>query len=119
MRKWLLFTVIVCLLSVSVVAQTCTDSDNGGDRGSDEALKVKGDVKYGITTLDDTCLTSQNGVSVNQSIWLKEYYCDDDKRESKVYNCLNEGYTGCEVGACVDTGTGSNTTTTTPRTAGP
>ena len=88
-------------------AQTlCTDSDGGGSKASDtSALETKADVKYGITTQIDTCLSSENGVSTSTSIWLKEYFCDNDKRESKSYDCVDLGYTRCQNGACFSNGT--------------
>lgn len=103
----------IVLLSASAFgADLCTDTDNGGSHRSDEALKTKGDVKYGITTQTDTCMTSPEGVSTNSSHWLKEYYCRLDKRESEVYDCVSLGFSGCENGACVGTPTATTTNTT-------
>jgi len=99
MKKWL---VLFVLLSVAVAAadDLCVDSDNGGADDSDTALEVKGNVKYGITTKVDTCLSSQNGVSTNSGTWLLEYYCENDERKSETYNCVNLGYLSCYGGKC-------------------
>ena len=96
-------------LALPVTAQStppslCSDTDDGGKDNNDPALGKKGSVKYGITSMEDTCLTSQEGVSTNSSRWLKEYYCTsgtDTKRESEVYECSRSGFTKCELGACV------------------
>jgi len=64
-------------------------------------------VKYGITTMVDTCVTSENGVSTSTSNYLKEYYCVSDKRESEVYDCVNLGFEKCDNGACYGNATPS------------
>lgn len=102
MRGWII-VVMVLLLAVVVSASNvslCSDTDGGGARSKDAALKVRGEVKYGITTQVDTCLTSEEGVSTNQSKWLKEYFCALDKRESEAYDCVRLGFSGCGNGEC-------------------
>lgn len=102
MRGWQIL--ILLILANAVFAATCTDSDNGGAKGNDEALKVKGDVKYGITSMGDTCLTAEEeGVSTNSSKWLKEYFCTGGaggQRSSEIYDCIKLGFSGCLNGAC-------------------
>lgn len=114
----MLIVCILALLSIGAAAQTCADTDGGGsDDTHTEAITEKGEVTYGITTKEDTCLSSQEGFSVNQSQWLREYYCggNPEQRKSKVYDCVRLGYSGCEDGACVDTSS-SNTSATTTQT---
>ncbi|VVB81868.1 Uncharacterised protein [uncultured archaeon] len=114
MRLWILVLALV-VLSTAVLAVNetlCSDTDNGGTHRTDAALKVKGAVTYGITTQSDVCLTSKNGVSTNASIWLKEYFCRQDTRDSDVYDCTSLGYSGCVNGECVGASTGSNATAT-------
>ena len=100
MRGWIAI-LLVAILSVSAYAALCTDTDNGGSKTNDEALKVLGEVKYGIQKEKDVCLTSEDGVSTNKSKYLKEFFCSpEDKRESKVYDCVKLGFEGCENGIC-------------------
>jgi hypothetical protein len=100
MRGWQILLLIVLLSSV-VLAQECTDTDGGGAKGSDAALMTKGEVKYGLTTQVDTCLTSEDGVSTASGIWLKEYYCSSNQRMSHEYDCVKYGYDKCQDGECV------------------
>jgi hypothetical protein len=104
---------VIVVLSVSVLAADplCSDTDGGGDSQSDKsAIETKGEVKYGITTQVDTCLTAEEGVSASSGKWLKEYFCRDDKRDSNAYDCVKLGYEKCEAGECVKPGTGVNAT---------
>lgn len=117
MRK-LLIIVLIALAAVSVFAADplCKDFDNGGARSSDDALKTKEKVEYGITDAVDTCLTAEEGVSTNSGRWLKEYYCGDDQRRYEVYDCIKLGYEGCENGACKGkAGSNGTTSTSTPK----
>ncbi len=106
MRGWIVLAIVI-VLSTIVLAQNqtppdiCNDTDSGGSRGTDAALKVKGDVKYGLTTQSDTCLTSEDGVSTAESVFLKEYFCQDGQRKSDVYDCDKRGYEKCKNGECV------------------
>ncbi len=126
MRGWHIIAVLI-VLSVVVTAThnsnntntssnsstvPCTDTDGGGERRSDaSALENKGDVKYGLSTQTDTCLTSDDGVSASTGKHLKEYFCRDSQRDSDVYNCLALGYKECSDGECVGaTSTTSNQT---------
>ena len=108
--RGLIIVVMVLVLAVVVSASNvslCTDTDGGGAKSKDAALKTKGEVKYGLTSMVDTCLTSQEGVSTNQSKWLKEYFCENDQRKSEVYDCIRYGFSGCENGECKGTSTQS------------
>ncbi len=114
MRGWIIFAILL-ILTVPVFAQEdlCSDTDLGGEDSKDtSALTTKGSVKYGITTQKDTCLTSSGGVSTDEGVWLKEYYCVNDKRESEIYDCLKLGFSGCKDGACEGSSSGSSGTTT-------
>jgi len=96
--------ILLILTSVSVYADLCSDTDGGPtniNSPSDSVLATKGTVEYGITDKVDVCVTSPTGVSIGESAFLQEYYCDNDKRESKVYTCSDYGFTGCEGGKCV------------------
>jgi len=114
--KYTILLIALILMTTTLASDLCVDSDKGGEHRTDSALQVRGDVKYGITTQTDTCLTSEEGVSINKSNWLKEYYCRNDKREYTVYDCARQGYAACENGACVNSTTISNTSTTTTTT---
>lgn len=117
MRGWMLLMLIVLATSVFAANETiCSDTDNGGASRSDAALKTRGDVKYGITTQSDVCLTSEEGVSTNSSKYLKEYFCRDGQRASEVYDCVKLGFSGCVNGKCEGTASNTNTTTTTQTT---
>lgn len=117
MKLFAYLFVALFLVSSVFAADLCSDTDGGGAKSSEKsALENKGDVKYGITTQSDTCLTSEEGVSTNSSQWLKEYYCSSDQRRSDVYDCVKLGYSGCVNGECVggsSSSSSSNTTTTT------
>jgi hypothetical protein len=118
MRGWIIIVALV-VLSTAVLAANeslCSDTDNGGTHRTDDALKNKGEVKYGITTQVDVCLTSKEGVSVNASKWLKEYFCRQDKRESEVYDCISLGFSGCVDGECVGATSSASSATNTTQT---
>ncbi len=115
MRGFILVSLLILVLAVTVSASNtslCSDTDGGGGKSKDEALKVKGEVKYGITSMTDTCLTSEEGVSTNSSKWLKEYFCDLDTRKSEAYDCTRYGFSGCENGECKGTSSGNQTQVT-------
>lgn len=111
--KHVLWLLVVLVLSLSVSAALCSDADSGGASNKDAALKQASSVKYGVTTQFDVCLTSEEGVSTNKSKYLREYFCDNDQRQSKVYDCVRYGYQGCENGACYGAGSGTQNTSTT------
>lgn len=111
MRGWILILAIVVLALSASAATLCTDTDSGGAKSKDAALKVRGEVKYGITAQSDTCLTSEDGVSTNKSKYLKEYFCDLDTRKSEVYDCVRLGFSGCENGECKGASSGASNQT--------
>lgn len=118
MRGLIFFSLALILLcSVYAVDPLCSDTDKGGAKSSEkESLKTRGEVKYGLTTQTDTCLTGEEGVSASTGNWLKEYYCSSDQRMSTEYDCVKLGYSKCDAGACVGGSSGanaSNTSTTT------
>lgn len=108
--KKVLMALLFLLLASGVYAQVqCVDTDGGGKDGNDDALKNKGEAKVGITPKVDVCLTSEEGVSINESKYLKEYYCTSDNQvSSEVYDCTREGYEGCRNGACYGSGSSSS-----------
>jgi hypothetical protein len=118
MRGLIIVLALMVILSIAAYAETplneslCSDTDGGGERSKDAALKVRGEVKYGITKQADTCLTSETGVSTNSSKWLKEYFCANDKRESQAYDCVRLGFTSCLNGECKGAASGSTSNQT-------
>ncbi len=117
MRGWIIVALLV-VFSTIVTAENqtgpniCTDTDNGGAKASDAALKTKGEVKYGLTSQSDVCLTAEDGVSTASGVWLKEYYCSSGQRQSHVYDCVRLGFNNCQDGECKggSSGTTSNQT---------
>jgi hypothetical protein len=122
MRGLIIVLALIVVLSVAAHAATplneslCTDTDGGGAKSKDAALKVSGEVKYGITSQSDVCLTSETGVSTNSSKWLKEYFCNNDKRESQAYDCTRLGFTSCLNGECKGAASGSGSGSTSNQT---
>lgn len=111
MKKLLMVIFVLALASVAFAAQTCVDTDGGGKNGEESALKTQGEAKVGITPKSDVCLTSEEGVSINESNYLKEYYCGSDNQVySKVWKCSSEGFSGCRNGACYGSTSGSSNT---------
>jgi hypothetical protein len=108
MRNWwfaCLVMGITLVLAGSVFADLCSDTDDGPTNPSsppDDVLSTKGSVKYGITTLYDTCLTGKEGISADEGVWLREYYCANDQRTYKEYDCTAYGFQGCAYGACTN-----------------
>ncbi len=89
----------------------CTDSDNGPDGGSpsDDVLTTVGSTKYGITTLNDVCVIGPSAdVQTKESMYLKEYYCDNDKREFEIFDCSRFGFEKCVEGKCTGSSSGSS-----------
>lgn len=103
--KTIVFLLLLAVLSVGVVADMCSDTEDGPDRPSspdDETLSTKGTVRYGLQDKEDVCIISESSeVSTASSSYLKEYYCDDDDLEYEIYDCTDFGFTGCEFGECV------------------
>ncbi|RJQ22246.1 hypothetical protein C4580_00880 [Candidatus Woesearchaeota archaeon] len=108
--RGLIIALIVLCLATGAYAVTCTDTDNGGADEKDEALKILGSVKYGITDLHDTCVTSTStdeAVSTNKSKYLREYFCQGGQRSNEIYDCTRFGYSGCENGRCTGNASGT------------
>ncbi|RMD58565.1 hypothetical protein D6825_00370 [Candidatus Woesearchaeota archaeon] len=105
-----LTSMLVLILALSASAQVCTDTDGGGAKSKDKsALETLGRVKYGLTEKTDSCVISaRSEVRTNSSKYLLEYYCGDGLRESEIYDCTREGYTGCQDGKCVGASSGSS-----------
>ncbi len=106
----------MCLLIITVSAsedppELCTDSDDGPDGGmhpTDEVLKTKASTKYGITTAKDICVIGlETDVYAEESPYVKDYYCDNDKRKSAIFDCRDYGFEKCQDGACIGNGTGA------------
>jgi len=93
--KKLLVILMIAIIATIVHGQQCTDTDSGTD------YEQKGSVKYGVTTKEDSCVLSKHTeMSVEEGIWLKEYYCENDQRKNEVVDCTREGYQKCEQGTC-------------------
>lgn len=109
MKKWLVIVTLLLAVPFVFAANTslCSDTDGGGGDEDDAAIKVKGSVKYGITSMEDTCLTATDGVSTASGKWLREYFCYQDHRNSETYDCVKLGG-NCVQGACNITGTATN-----------
>jgi len=120
MKKLLMVAIFLLLASVAYAQVQCTDTDGGGKDSKDAALKTMGTAKVGVTPKVDVCLTSEEGVSVNESDYLKEYYCGTDNQvKFEVYDCTREGYSGCRNGACYGASSGSTSNTSSGSTSTP
>lgn len=71
-----------------VITGQCTETDNGND------IYNKGTTNYYGTTYEDACESFTNGVSVQESQYLREYACEGFV---KTTYCKS----GCSNGACV------------------
>lgn len=91
----LLFTV---LLSSFVSAASCTDSDKGPVNLKDVAEFI---VVGGVTADDfkgkaDACVRSESSdKKVDESDWLREYYCSGALALSKTFKCKDFGFDKC------------------------
>lgn len=120
MKKLLMVAIFLLLASVAYAQVQCTDTDGGGGDSNDAALATQGTAKVGVTPKVDVCLTNENGVSINESDYLKEYYCGSDNQvKSEVYDCTREGYSGCRNGACYGASSGSTSNTSSGSTSTP
>ncbi|MBD3361781.1 hypothetical protein GF358_03235 [Candidatus Woesearchaeota archaeon] len=96
MKKIIAYIVCILFLVSFVSADLCTESDDGKD------YVEAGYVKYGVIKYDDLCVLSPDAdMRVEEGQYLKEYYCDDDKREHKIVDCVREGFEKCKAGRCV------------------
>ena len=93
--KKILFVIMIMMLATFVSGQQCTETDGGLD------YENKGSTKYAITSTEDAWILSKHTeVTIEEGVWLKEYYCDNDVRKSDSVDCTIEGYEKCEAGAC-------------------
>ncbi|MEM4263444.1 MAG: hypothetical protein QW666_00930 [Candidatus Woesearchaeota archaeon] len=94
-----LIILMICLVLISgfsYAESLCTDNDDGKD------YDRKGSVKYGVTSEEDRCVLSPKAdVRTETSLYLKEYYCSSDTRQSIIIDCSREGYERCYQGACI------------------
>jgi major membrane immunogen (membrane-anchored lipoprotein) len=97
MKKVIVCMMIFVFLASFVSADLCMDSDDGEDYAE------KGYVKYGVTKFYDTCvLNPSTDMSIQEGAYLKEYFCDDDKRVNDIIDCSREGFDMCKEGKCID-----------------
>jgi hypothetical protein len=98
----------------------CSDSDDGpvhGRNPSSEVLTTRGSTKYGLNSVFDVCVVSMDAdVQIEESFFLKEYYCHNDKREFEIYDCRKFGFEKCIEGVCVGTGSSSEDSSNIPET---
>lgn len=99
-QKLVLAAIMLLILPVVLAQVTCTDTDTGGT-DPEPQIGEQGRVKYGLTEKADTCISGKAGYSVSEGQWIREYFCDNDQRESKDYDCTRYGFEKCEQGVCV------------------
>jgi len=100
MKKIVLYLICLFLLISFVSAgDLCKESDDGKD------YEEAGYVKYGVTKYNDLCVLEPDAdMRVEEGIYLKEYYCDEDndERKHKIVDCTQLGFEKCEDGRCVN-----------------
>ena len=131
MKKIILFYIVAILLASFAYAD-CYDSDDGPKNLNTPAryLGSDGFVTEGNNTYYDSCITRKGGVEINDSNWIREYYCDNGRMDYEDYFCPDHHYVECltfnKAAACDDyrgpadyneTTTQTNTTNTTNTTA--
>ena len=103
---------ILLLVLPNTFALICTDSDKG-------PLNIKeplpyaatiGTTKDSNTTKTDTCIDKKNGLPSSKGMWLREFYCEDNKVKSTEYMCLSLNYDECNKGRCAKFGEKIETT---------
>ncbi|MBW3001901.1 hypothetical protein KY338_01930 [Candidatus Woesearchaeota archaeon] len=107
-KQVLIYTIITILLAVFASA-ACYDSDDGPQNLDTPAryLGMDGFVTVGNTTYYDSCVNRQGGNEVNDSNWIREYYCDDNGDVAyEDYFCPSYYYVECltfhKAAACDD-----------------
>ncbi|RLE47532.1 hypothetical protein DRJ25_02135 [Candidatus Woesearchaeota archaeon] len=109
----ILIGLLVIISAIAAEQNLCTDSDNGPEGGrhpSADVLKTKGSTKYGILAKEDICVISKKeDLQTSESFYLKEYFCDNDMRQSRIFDCRDYGFEKCVDGACVGEGTNVKT----------
>lgn len=107
MKKIILLYIISILLASFAYAD-CFDSDDGPKNLNTPAryLGIDGFVTKENTTYYDSCVTRNNGIEVNSSNWVREYYCDNDEVKFRDYFCPTYYYVECltvhKAAACDD-----------------
>jgi len=107
MKKTIIYLITAILLISSAYA-ACYDSDDGPKNLNTPAryLGIDGFVTKGNTTYYDSCVTRNNGVEINSSNWVREYYCDNDEVKYRDYFCPTYYYVECltvhKAAACDD-----------------
>lgn len=98
MKKIIAYALVFVFLVSFAAADLCKESDDGKDYAE------QGYVKYGITKYEDLCVLSPDkDMRLEESQYLKEYYCDKDtdERKHKIVDCSREGFDKCKNGRCV------------------
>jgi hypothetical protein len=129
-KTWLYFVLTIILVSSAYAA--CYDSDDGPKNLDQPAryIGTDGFVTEGNTTYYDTCVNREGGNEVNDSNWVREYYCDHNgNMDYEDYFCPSYHYVECltfhKSAACDDysgpsdyneTNTSTTTTTNTTNT---
>ena len=108
MKKISLYFVLAVILVSSVYA-SCYDSDDGPKNLDQPARYIGADgfVTKGNTTYYDSCINRQGGNEVNDSNWIREYFCDENGDVDYVdYFCPSYNYVECltfhKAAACDD-----------------
>ncbi|MBD3304071.1 hypothetical protein GF343_02920 [Candidatus Woesearchaeota archaeon] len=108
MKKTMLYSVLFILLSLSVSA-ACYDSDDGPENLATPAryLGIDGFVTQGNTTYYDSCISRKGGTEMDDSLWIREYYCDNNSDVAfEDYFCPGHYYVECltvhKAAACDD-----------------
>jgi hypothetical protein len=108
MKKLALYTVLALLLVCSAYA-ACYDSDDGPKNLNTPAryLGIDGFVTEGNTTYYDVCVSRKGGSELEDSLWIREYYCDSNGNvDYEDYFCPSHYYVECltfnKAAACDD-----------------
>jgi len=108
MKKIILYSLLLVLLTVSVSA-ACYDSDDGPKNLATPAryLGIDGFVTEGNTTYYDACVSRKGGTPLDDSLWIREYYCDNNGDVAyEDYFCPSHYYVECltvhKAAACDD-----------------
>lgn len=109
MKKQLLVYILLAgMIAVSANA-TCYDSDGGPKNIAEPAryIGIDGFVSDGNQTYYDTCISRKGGSEVDDSLWIREYYCDSNGNVAyEDYFCPSHYYVEClkihKAAACDD-----------------
>jgi len=98
MKRAIIFSIFVVLLSVSVYAGSCTDSDNGPVNLRDVAsfLIAAGKTTDQFGSHGDVCLSYElSNKKVAEGPWLREYYCVGGLSMHKDFKCADFEFQNC------------------------